>query len=135
MSRLSLSGFFFSLLSICSLTMCVGCSDMRVAPVTGVVTLDGVPLQRASVVFEPKAGGRPSYSVTDSQGKYTLEYSMESMGAEVGTCIVKVKTGARADDAGNPAVAEKVPAKYFKQPIEVEVQKKSNIIDIELTSK
>ncbi len=92
-------------------------------------------LTRALVMFEPKVGGRLSYGVTDAKGFYSLEYSMEQMGAEVGVCEVSVKTGARADDAGNPAVPEKVPAKYFKQKIEVEVAKKSNTIDIALSSK
>lgn len=127
-------------LSALALTMVVfavaGCRDMKVAPVSGTVTLDGAPLSRASVKFEPKAGGRPSFGVTNEQGKYVLEYSMEEVGAEVGTCEVRVTTAARADDAGNPAVKEKVPAKYFKDSkIEVEVEKKSNTINIELTSK
>ena len=123
----------------CPLLLCFclsGCGEMKVAPVSGTVTLDGAPLNRASVMFLPKAGGRPSSGVTNEQGRYTLGYSPEEAGAEVGICKVQVTTRAAADDAGNPASKEKVPAKYFKDsPIEVKVEAKSNTIDIELTSK
>lgn len=123
-------------LSILFAASLIGCGDMKVAPVSGTVTLDGVPLSRASITFEPKAGGRPSVGVTNEQGKYVLEYSMDQVGAEVGTCAVRVTTAARADDAGNPAVKERVPAKYFSDAkIEVQVEKKSNTIDIALSSK
>src|SRR5262245_55214317 len=78
-----------------------GCGDanMKVAPVSGMVTLDGAPLRSASVTFQPKDGGRPSFGVTNDQGRYTLEYSLETLGAQVGTCSVRITTGRPSDDS------------------------------------
>jgi hypothetical protein len=107
---------------------------MKVAPVSGTVTLDGKPLSKASVVFFPAAGGRPSYGVTDDQGRYTLGYSMDEAGAEVGTCRVQITTAVESED-GSSRAPEVVPQRYLKdQPVTVEVESKSNTIDIPLTT-
>ena len=121
----------------------VGCGgDMKVAPVAGTVTLDGEPLERASVLFQPDKGGRPSYAVTDKSGYYSLLYSMNENGAEVGPATVKVTTRlAAADTSGGdikdnaPRAPEKVPARYAKDPVKVTVEPKSNTIDIALKTK
>lgn len=119
----------------------VGCGhNMKVAPVSGTVTLDGAPLKRASVLFEPEAGGRPSFGVTDENGKYTLAYSMHEGGAEVGNCTVKITTLLKdEDDDGNPVesktAVEQVPERYAKDPVVVKVEPKTNTINIDLTSK
>lgn len=109
---------------------------MKVAPVSGTITLDGQPLERASVLFLPDKG-RPSFSVTDNRGYYTLIYSMNNNGAEVGPCTVKITTklppAGTDDDDAKPA-PEKVPTRYAKEPVKVTVEPKSNKIDIALTS-
>jgi hypothetical protein len=92
-------------------TISAGCREMKVAPVSGKVTLDGAPLERASVVFQPDAGGRPSFGVTDENGYYRLGYSMNEEGAEVGTCTVKVSTALESGDYGSKRATEKVPEK------------------------
>ena len=58
---------------------CGGCgSEFDVAPVSGVVTLDGQPLQGATVVFAPSGNrenrnpGPFSTGTTDANGKYEL---------------------------------------------------------------
>jgi hypothetical protein len=122
------------LLSAIALSGC-GNPNTKVAPVSGIVTLDGAPLKRASVTFEPKDGGRPSFGVTNEQGRYTLEYSMNELGAEVGACSVRITTENRGDDPGTKATKELVPKKYRTTPVEVQVESKSNTIDIALTSK
>ena len=114
-----------------------GCGqrNLEVAPVSGTVTLDGAPLKAASVTFQPKAGGRPSFGVTNDQGRYVLEYSMSELGARVGTCTVRITTQKGADDSGGKATKELVPRRYLNEPIEVQVETKANDIDIALTSK
>jgi hypothetical protein len=114
-----------------------GCGDanLSVAPVSGTVTLDGAPLASASVMFQPKDGGRPSFGITNEQGRYVLEYSMNELGAKVGACTVRVTTQRSADDTGSKAAKELVPKRYFQEPIEVQVESKSNVIDIPLTTK
>lgn len=121
---------------ICVLSGC-GSKNMKVAPVSGTVTLDGAPLVRASVLFLPEKG-RPSFGVTDNQGRYSLIYSQDENGAEVGSCAVQVSTrmgpeGSTDDDA--PLSPERVPKRYAKDPVKVTVRPESNTIDIELTSK
>jgi hypothetical protein len=111
-----------------------GNANMNVAPVSGTVTLDGAPLKAASVTFQPKDGGRPSFGVTNEQGRYVLEYSLNELGAKVGACTVRISTENRDDDAGAKA-KELVPKRYRTAPIEVQVESKSNTIDIALTSK
>lgn len=50
-----------------------GCSDkLQVAEVSGVVTVDGKPLELVQVEFWPSNGPR-SIGKTDAQGKFTLE--------------------------------------------------------------
>ncbi len=131
----------FGLSLLCASLSSCGSSDMKVAPVSGTVTLDGEPLGRASVVFQPDAGGRPSFGVTDENGKYTLNYNMHEGGAEVGSCTVKISTRVQETDPdGNydddaKLMPERVPAKYAKEPVVVTVESKSNTIDIALTTK
>jgi hypothetical protein len=119
-----------------------GCGgEMKVAPVAGTVTLDGQPLERASVLFQPDHGGRPSFAVTDPSGNYRLLYSMNEEGAEVGAATVKITTRLQAEDANGeyrdnaPRATERVPARYAKEPVKVTVEPKSNTINIDLTSK
>ncbi len=111
-----------------------GCGEMKVAPVTGTVTLDGKPLERASVLFQPAGGGRPSFGVSDKNGVYRLGYSMDEEGAEVGSCTVKVSTAIESGDYGSKRGKELVPARYLKDPVVVEVASRSNKIDIALTT-
>ena len=120
---------------VCADLMLAGCgkTNLSVAPVSGTVTLDGAPLKAASVTFQPKEGGRPSFGVTNQQGRYTLEYSLNELGAKVGPCTVRITTESRSDDG--KATKELVPKRYKTAPIEVQVQPKSNTIDIALTSK
>lgn len=118
-----------------------GCgAQMKVAPVTGTVTLDGQPLEQVSVLFQPD-NGRPSFGVTDKQGKYQLAYNRGQGGAEVGECTVKV-TEMKNDEEEAPMkpVAKKVKGiespfdRYAKDPLKVKILPKRNTIDIALTS-
>jgi hypothetical protein len=122
----------YLLLALLALLGC-GKSNLTVAPVSGTVTLDGAPLAAASVTFEPKEGGRPSYGVTNAQGRYILEYSLHELGAKVGTCTVRITTASRSDDG--KTTKELVPKRYRTNPLEAEVKSKSNTIDFALTSK
>ena len=110
---------------LCLLT--AGCGEMKVAPVTGTVTLDGKPLANASVRFQPTGGGRPSAGFTDEDGVYVLDYSMTEAGAEVGSCQVIIATGGGGDYDESGQVTKQqtknqIPAKYAKDPVVVEVE-------------
>jgi hypothetical protein len=79
----------------------VGCSDGNaIAPVSGVVTLDGKPLPDARISFQPaptgEAAGKTelgmgSYATTDAEGRYTLHTAdTDAAGAVVGTHRVMI---------------------------------------------
>ena len=76
-----------------SLFLLAGCgtSDRpSLAPASGIVKLDGVPVEGASVTFHPTEGGRPGSGVTDAQGRYTITTFQDAPGAAVGDHNVTV---------------------------------------------
>ena len=65
-------------------TVVIGCSDAPpLGKVSGTVTLDGDPVPKAVVAFQPE-GAPASRGVTDSNGRYELIYQMDSSGAVFG---------------------------------------------------
>ncbi len=131
--RLSLEhlnrGLFTGLLSIaaaCALVAMGGCGSGRpkTVPVTGTVTLDAKPVEGASVMFMPEAGGKPAVGVTDKDGRFTLKTFEPGDGALPGKHNVSITkqetTGFTADKdglsgppgPGGPKVTWIVPQKY-----------------------
>lgn len=89
---------------------CAGGTDKKLpdlAPVTGVVTLDGKPLKDVVVVFEPKEKGSNSTGTTDENGKFELSYA-DKTGAAVGSHTVRITN---ANEAEVP-VEQLLPAKF-----------------------
>ena len=121
---------------------CGGDDGPEMGDVTGLVTLDGQPLPKASVRFVPE-NASPSIGITDDQGRYELQYSSSRDGAIVGMHTVSISTHRNAgeDDDGNrtPAVPEKVAVEYNAKAAENpdmkrEVKPGSNDINFELKS-
>lgn len=109
------------------LVVIAGCGPktVRVAKVTGRVTLDGKPLPKASVTFVPMASkenlnpGPTAQGMTDAEGRYQLSVDVSTPGAVVGKCRIYITTilsdpAIDERDAGGPVrkVRDKVPAKY-----------------------
>jgi hypothetical protein len=106
----------------------VGCGDSvpAMAPVSGVVTVDGQPVEGATVTFVPEAGGRPAIGLTNAEGKFTLETLKPGDGALVGKHKVTVTgvrtTGVQATEDGLSGLVDPskvreewfVPQKYSK---------------------
>jgi hypothetical protein len=112
-----------------------GCSGRYsdIADVRGVVTLDGKPLEAATVLFQP-AQGRPSVGRTDAAGRYRLLYTPRDLGARIGPCRVRISTA--GDDDGRIAADERVPRRYFEpDALTVEVAPRANVFDFHLTTK
>lgn len=115
--------------------MAAGCrqaSDMpEVAPVTGVVTLDGNPLADATVTFSPESG-RDSAGTTNEAGQYTLIYLPDVPGAKIGRHKVRIFT---AYDRGPKDPPEKVPARYnVTTELSEEVKPSPNTFNFDLVS-
>lgn len=50
------------------LSSAIGCGGAYESTVTGVVTLDGAPVQKGAVAFLPDSGGPPAYAQIDASG-------------------------------------------------------------------
>jgi len=82
-------------IGVLSMISLVGCGGNpagypETAPVTGTVTLDGAPVEGASISFAPPEG-RSSSGTTDADGKYELRYVGPVMGAMLGTNRVIIR--------------------------------------------
>ena len=104
------------------------------APVTGVVTMDGKPLPRVTVAFTNDANGQVSFGGTDDSGKFELMYSGGHKGASIGMNTVRITTS--TENPVGPDWKDPVPAKYNrKTELKADVQPNGALIDFELTSK
>ena len=115
-----------------ALTGLLGCSGVSDQPelgkVSGIVTLDGVPLQGVIVNFQPDTG-RASTAETNSSGKYELVYIYGSNGAKVGNNNVSFRW---PDGAEN---AKALPKKYVgKTELNADVKSGRNTFDWPLES-
>lgn len=123
---------------------CGGPSDQPdLGSVSGTVTLDGEPLEDATLIFQPESG-RPAYAVTDGDGYYELQYSASTAGAMVGKHLVYISTYREGDPAAeDPELREsrpeRVPAQYNRDAADnpdmtVEIQSGGNTCDFPLSS-
>lgn len=70
---------------------CGGETGPETHPVTGTVTLDGEPVEGATVSFSPAEGGvRAAVGETDATGRYTLTTMRSGDGAMAGSFNVRV---------------------------------------------
>ena len=107
---------FVPVVALVAAALVSGCGGGPAA-VSGVVSLDGKPVEGATVNFTPAAGDGGglggSYGKTDAQGRYTLQtVAGDKRGAAVGKH--KVTISLSKPDPSNPEGAAKdlIPAKY-----------------------
>ena len=128
----------------------VGCGPTSQYPplgrVGGVVTLDGQPVEGASVSFFPEQG-RSSTSTTDAQGRYDLIYVGSVWGATIGSHRVAIQKVVQdpkyvpypleqsINDPG-PKIVNLLPARFAgtKSELSAVVSKGKNTIDFHLES-
>ena len=137
-------------ISLFSLFAGCGASGPAMVKVTGTVTLDGTPVDGASVVFMPAITGKPAQGKTDAAGKFALntDPSKPEDGAQEGEYIVTVRgvrtPGVQANPDGtsgdNSQYREEwfVP-KHFSNPassgLRQTVAKGMQPVELKLTSK
>lgn len=124
--------------------MLAGCAaKAKIAPVSGRITLDGVPLANANITFQPIGSNDPgpgSYGRSDADGRYTLNLvSTDESGAIVGNHRVMISTlggqQVQMSDGGMKLPKDRVPRRYNTETrltFEVPAQG-SNAADFTLT--
>ncbi len=112
-----------------------GRSGPQLSRVSGTVKLDGQPLPEATITFIPESG-RPSYGVSDGEGRYDLVYTDDLRGALPGSHLVRVSTHRTADsESGTKAAPERIPIQYnAKSQLRKTVEPGANEIHLELVS-
>jgi hypothetical protein len=115
-----------------------GCGGpANVGVVTGVVTLDGQPLEDARVTFQPREGS-PSAGTTDASGRYELRYTRSVKGAVVGEHEVSISTFRPGNPDAEPRIErqpERVAARYnHKTELQAVVRPGKNQVDFALES-
>ncbi len=90
-----------------AILLCAGCGGVvdrpQLAPVSGVVMMDGKPLADVNVTFyfDGEQAPRPAVGTTDESGKFRLTTFDTNDGAIVGTHIVTVTKIEKKADAAN----------------------------------
>lgn len=121
--------------AFCFVVGCGGVDRPDLSSVTGKITVDGQPMKRVKVIFQPVAKGRPSFGVTDESGAYELAFAAEAKGATPGKHRVFVELLPQYDDDGNELPTEKFLVNTTMQgKKDVEVVDGSNTFDFELTT-
>ena len=134
------------------LTGCSGTSDQPdLGQVIGTITLDGEPLPRTSVMFQPE-NGRPATGITDKEGRYELTYIRETKGTKIGKNLVQIGGNEESEDeeeavafdadgepiaqaSAQPTNKPTIPVKYnLRSELEVDVQPGENTFDFDLES-
>lgn len=96
------------MLTTCLVVGCGGGTAQPVAPASGVVTLDGKPIDGVSITLIPKDGtssGRISYGLTDAEGRFELRVSPDRSGAIIGAHWVQLEKLTQQDGSPIPAGA------------------------------
>lgn len=124
-------------------TATVGCGrgdTPQLGRVSGIVTLDGIPLTGACVQFIPERG-RPSTSRTDATGHYRPIYIRGIEGVCLGPCTVSISTARVEQPADSPeglpvaASPETLPARYHSETVlRADVKPGTNVVDFALES-
>ena len=130
----------------------LGCgpSGPTMVPVSGVVTLDGVPVEGANVIFTSMEGGKMADGRTDAQGKFTLTTQDQESTPGVlegehfvtvdGSRVVNAKVGedGTSVDATSPKIEWFLPQKYVRRDtsgLTQKVAKGMPPIELKLTTK
>ncbi len=128
-------------------------STVTLLRVSGAVTLDGKPLPAAVVTFDAE-DGQFSYGLTDSNGKFSLQFDSAKSGVTPGQKTVRISTtrkilglnskedgggedsGGEGESSKSPRPTELVPARYNqKSNLFVEVSSSKKHFEFPLVSK
>jgi hypothetical protein len=118
----------------------VGCGGVYDSSVSGVVTLDGKPLPRGTVAFNPESGP-PAYGQINSTGEYTVMTGREE-GLPAGSYVVTVVSNEAPTELGKdgapPPAGKPITPPWYRSKqtsgLNYSIEAGSNEINIELSS-
>jgi hypothetical protein len=114
------------------LPLLAGCDDRpRRVPVSGVVTIDGQPLDRGNIKFVPQ-NGRPSAGAIGEDGRFTLTCYDGNDGALLGTHRVQVASNRIISDSKIEWFAPPKYADFRTSEISVDITEPVEDLKIEL---
>jgi hypothetical protein len=120
------------------LALLVGCSSRGAASVSGKVTLDGAPLDDATITFVPATGGQQQAAwTTIKSGQYEIA-AKDGLGT--GPFRVEIRALRAASEKTNDptliSAKEILPGKYnSKSELTVEIKPGKNTADFDLKSR
>lgn len=134
---------FVTVLLAVGIASLVGCKDdgPKLGTVSGIVTLEGEPVEGALIEFMPSTGrGSISPQRTGSDGYYELQYVVDRKGALIGKHQVQITTSYDDKDVEtgvNTRIKERLPAWYSgpTSVLEFDVQEGENEANFELSKK
>lgn len=118
MYRLSL--FSYLLVSVLLAQGCSGDPNVRPAvEISGSVTLDGAPLQQASIQFTSSKSGESAYANLDENGNYTVSFPQADVGSAyevtISPPVVEEENAMALAEKPQEKSTMKIPAKYTKR--------------------
>ncbi|MDR1959673.1 MAG: carboxypeptidase-like regulatory domain-containing protein [Planctomycetaceae bacterium] len=136
MKNISLFVILFMLL----ISGCTGSTRPKLVPSGGIITKDGKPLADVRIEFRKPDTGASAFAETDTDGKFTLTYSLGEQGAEPDKYLVTIfqkgkpiplPAGVKAEDIPeerrNQTTPEVSITNSDKKPIEVEIPATGNL--------
>jgi hypothetical protein len=125
---------------LCCLLPLLGCGAGAGAQVSGTVTLDGSPLNDATITFVPTSGGqRQAAWATTKNGQYTIA-AKDGLGT--GEFRVEIRALRPTGEKPNPneptmiPTKEAVPSKYNSHSeLKAEIKPGQNVANFDLKSK
>jgi hypothetical protein len=130
---------WISVALVCLITV-AGCGGGSGAAVSGSVSLDGAPLDDATITFVPESGGqRQAAWAPVAGGKYAID---SSSGLGTGKFRVEIRAVRSGGDKANPneptlmTAKDIVPSKYNSQSESIaEIKPGKNSVDFNLKTK
>ena len=127
---------------LCCLTgmsclLVLGCAPKLpypVVPLSGTVTYQGTPVPGLSIYFAPETG-RPSNGLTDKDGKFTMIYTPQVDGVQIGKgTFYTIVTPGAGDQYNNQELLDTIAKKYGlnNQLLQFEITKKEKNFELKL---
>ncbi len=127
-------------------SLVIGCGESDPRPpveISGVVNLDGAPLQEGSIHFTSGQTGETSYANLNEKGQYSLKFPKADLNTQyeikIGPPVVDEQDAHALENNPPSKMKQSIPKKYLNRTtsgLKVKIEKDGkNEFDFDLTSK